>query len=110
MEISKKSINRAGELLHQSQNDENALNTLANLKNNHIYALSIAFKLLKKHTDKVGNNAFYEQRLKRASSILKKLKRLPEAKLSRIQDIGGCRVSLSNHDMLRALYHIVKDK
>ncbi len=56
------------------------------------------------HTDKIGNNAIYGQRLKRVSSILHKLERLPKAQLSRLQDIGGCRVILSNYEKLRSLY------
>jgi ppGpp synthetase/RelA/SpoT-type nucleotidyltranferase len=103
MEISKKSVDKAGESLRRRQNDEDALDTLAAWRNKHIYPLNLAFKLLKKQTDKVGNHAIYGQRLKRVSSILHKLERLPETKLSRLQDIGGCRVILSDYDKLRAL-------
>jgi putative GTP pyrophosphokinase len=103
MEISKKSVDKAGESLRRRQNDEDALDTLAAWRNKHIYPLNLAFKLLKKQTDKVGNHAIYGQRLKRVNSILHKLERLPETKLSRLQDIGGCRVILSDYDKLRAL-------
>ena len=38
------------------------------------------------------------QRLKRAPQIVEKLRRHPGMKLSRMQDIGGCRAILSSHD------------
>jgi ppGpp synthetase/RelA/SpoT-type nucleotidyltranferase len=104
MEVSKSSVDRAGETLRQRHSDEAALDILAACRNKHIYVLNLAFKLLKRQTDKVGNHAIYGQRLKRVSSILHKLARLPNAKLSRLQDIGGCRVILSDYEKLRALY------
>lgn len=104
MEISKNSVDKAGDRLRQKQDDESALDILSAWRSKHIYPLNLAFKLLKKQTDKVGNNAVYGQRLKRVSSILHKLERLPNARLSRLQDIGGCRVILSNYEQLRILY------
>lgn len=108
MDISKTSVDKAGEQLRQRQNDDLALDILAAWRNKHIYPLSLAFKLLKRQTDKVGNHAIYGQRLKRVNSILHKLERLPKAQLSRLQDIGGCRVILSDYDKLRALYTKLK--
>lgn len=108
MEISKNNVDKAGVALRQKHNNEAALDILAAWRNKHVYPLELAFKLLKRQTDKVGNNAVYGQRLKRVSSILHKLERLPKAKLSRLQDIGGCRVILSNYDKLRALYTALK--
>lgn len=98
MKISKGSVDRAGDKLRQNQNDEAALDILAAWRDKHVYVLDTAFKLLKRYTDKIGNNAIYGQRLKRVRSILHKLERLPTAQLSRIQDIGGCRVILSDYD------------
>ncbi|MCC2626348.1 MAG: hypothetical protein K0R14_2221 [Burkholderiales bacterium] len=108
MKISKSSVDRAGEKLRQDKTDGIALDILAVWRNKHVYALDTAFKLLKRYTDKVGNNAIYGQRLKRVSSILHKLERLPKAQLSRLQDIGGCRVILSNYEKLRSLYIMLK--
>ncbi|HLX54209.1 MAG TPA: RelA/SpoT domain-containing protein [Aquella sp.] len=104
MKISKSSVDSAGEKLRQNQNDGTALDILAAWRNKHVYALRTAFNLLKRHTDKVGNNAIYGQRLKRVSSILHKLDRLPTMKLSQLQDIGGCRVIITNYEKLRSLY------
>lgn len=114
MGLSKSSVDKAGEKLCQDKNDSIALNILAAWRNKHIYPLAMAFNLLKKHTDKVGNNAIYGQRLKRVSSILYKLARFSKSdsdfklKLSQLQDIGGCRVILSSPDKLRDLYKSLK--
>lgn len=43
------------------------------------------------------------QRLKRASTILDKLRREPGMELGRMQDIGGCRAVLDNVEELRAV-------
>ncbi len=67
----------------------------------YVYPLGLAFNLLKRYTDKVGNKAIYGQRLKRIKSIVHKLERMPETKLSRMQDIGGCRVILSDYDNIK---------
>lgn len=105
MQLSKKQVDKAGEVLRLlDSSNEQALDTLAEWRSRHVYPLRLAFSLLKRETDKIGNHALYGQRLKRVSSIVHKLERLPQAKLSRLQDIGGCRVILSNYDKLRQLY------
>lgn len=104
MEISKKSVDQAGKVLLENPADNKALDSLAKWRSKHVYALGLAFKLLKSQTDKIGNNAIYGQRLKRAISIINKLKRLQNSNLSRMQDIGGCRVILTNYNKLQGLY------
>ena len=104
MEVSKNSVDKAGEKLRQMPNSNDALDVLAAWRNKHVYALNLAFNLLKRYTDRIGNHAVYGQRLKRVDSIVHKLQRLPKAKLSRLQDIGGCRVILNNYDKLISLY------
>ena len=51
---------------------------------------------LRKKAATVDEDAFVVQRLKRRSSIEAKLQRYPWMKLSKMQDIGGCRVVLSS--------------
>ena len=41
------------------------------------------------------------QRLKRAPQIVRKLARHPKMNLSRMQDVGGCRAILENHEQVR---------
>ena len=102
--ISKSQVNKAGELLRKERSNDNALNILAFWRNKYIYPLELAYKLLKTYTDKIGNHAIFGQRLKRANSIISKLERMASTRLSSMQDIGGCRVILTNSDKLRNLY------
>lgn len=55
----------------------------------------------------VNPNAIIAQRLKRTPSIRHKLERWPEMKLSRMQDIGGCRVVLTNVRQVRAMTNTI---
>lgn len=106
--LTKGQVNKAGDILRHNKFDDDALNTIGAWRALHIYPLQLAFNLLKKYTDRVGNKAIYGQRLKRLPSILYKLNRFPEIKLSRIQDIGGCRVILTDYDKLRVLSHMLR--
>ena len=101
---SKKRVDSAGDVLRQRPDHEDSLDILSTWRGYHVYPLGLAFNLLKRYTDKVGNKAIYGQRLKRVSSIVHKLERMPQTKLSRMQDIGGCRVILSDYEKLRRLY------
>lgn len=47
---------------------------------------------------RANKGAIVAQRLKRLTSIIAKLQRLPRIPLSQMQDIGGCRVVVSNPD------------
>ena len=47
---------------------------------------------------RVGNSGIVAQRLKRLPSIVSKLERLPRIRLSRMQDIGGCRAIVTSAD------------
>ena len=47
---------------------------------------------------RMGRGGVVAQRLKRLPSIVSKLERLPRIRLSRMQDIGGCRAIVSNAD------------
>lgn len=47
---------------------------------------------------RVGSSGIVAQRLKRLPSIVSKLERLPRIRLSRMQDIGGCRAIVTSAD------------
>lgn len=47
---------------------------------------------------RVGSSGIVAQRLKRLPSIVSKLERLPGIRLSRMQDIGGCRAIVTSAD------------
>ena len=51
--------------------------------------------------------AVIAQRLKRTPSIRHKLERFPNMRLSAMQDIGGCRIVLSNMRHARAMTHAI---
>lgn len=108
MILTNNQINQAGETLKHTPDNSDALSMLSIWRANHLHALDLAFKLVKRHTDKVGNQAIYGKRLKRISSILHKLHRNPKMKMSRMQDIGGCRVILSDYVKVLNLYELLK--
>lgn len=109
--LSKKQVDRAGDILRSDNITSESLDILSQWRTRHVYPLNLAFNLLKRYTDKIGNNAIYGQRLKRVTSVISKLKRMPAANLSRLQDIGGCRVILSDYERLRKLSNsLVKSK
>lgn len=106
--MSKNQLNKAGDTLREKPSDSEALQLLSEWRGNHVHPLDLAFRLVKKHTHEIGNNALYGQRLKRVSSIIYKLKRNPEMKMSRMQDIGGCRVILSDYEKVFGLFNLLK--
>ena len=106
----KERINRAGDvLISDASSDEEkngALEILDNWRAIHSYPMHV-FKIRLKNTSKlVDKDSLTAQRLKRASSIISKLKRRyngsdPTMKLSQMQDISGCRAVLSNFAMVK---------
>ena len=114
LEISKSKVNNSAILLcddkHHSEEEINAaLEVVGNWKSMHSYPMSVFKNRLKRVSEKVDKKALSAQRLKRVSSILKKLKRKysnnnPTMKLTQMQDIAGCRVVVSNITLVRELY------
>ena len=110
---SRKQIDKAGKILGERQTPENernkALEVLDNWREIHKYPLHIFKKRLKTFAKEIDENSLTVQRLKRLNSIINKLKRVdesgkPSMKLSRMQDIAGCRVILKNVEFARKLY------
>ncbi len=100
-QYSKGKINKAGEtLIQQNISDDDTLNTaleiLSNWKGSHAYPLNSIQSSLRYRAKSIDNDFLIAQRLKRTSSVRSKLQRLPSMKLSRMQDIGGCRAILSH--------------
>lgn len=110
---SKQEINRAGKVLAKNniapEEKSKAISILDNWRAIHGYPMHIFQMTLKKKAIKVDKKALISQRLKRASSIIYKLKRSyngrePSMMLYQMQDIGGCRAVVSNIKMARELY------
>lgn len=88
---------------NQGNHNDEVLKMLSAWRALHIYPLNQVFKLIKKKADKIGNNAIYGQRLKRANSIIAKIQG-HDTRLSSMQDIGGCRVIFTEYKKVTALF------
>lgn len=79
----------------------------------HAFPLNTIQVTLRQRVRGLPNGGEVYQRLKRSSSVSNKLERFPDMKLSRIQDLGGCRAILSNVeeiDLLRERYKEARDR
>src|SRR5258708_20672088 len=90
-------INKAGQaLLKNGLSEENGeLAIVNNWRSAHAYPLQCIKMNLLKRAKGIDTSAIVAQRLKRLSSILAKLEREPQIKLSQMQDLGGCRAVVS---------------
>ncbi|MCA8293320.1 RelA/SpoT domain-containing protein [Burkholderia sp. AU30198] len=81
---------------------------MSNWRASHQFPLN-TFKInLRDRAIKIDDAAFVAQRLKRATSIIDKLKRFPRMRLSQMQDIGGCRAVLSSLEQVNQLRDSIK--
>lgn len=97
---SKKQINKAGQIIANSDSSQedrnNALEIINNWRATHAYPLHVINAGLRR-----GNpNAIVVQRLKRLESITGKIERFPEMQLYKMQDLGGCRVIVDTIDQV----------
>lgn len=89
-----------------------AMEVLSYWRASHEGALSEAVDMLSKAAKRYDSKAVIAKRLKRAPSIINKLRRFKEKnmKLRTMQDIGGCRAILSNEKRVRKLVRDLKSK
>jgi hypothetical protein len=78
------------------ENRELARTVINNWRSSHSFPLNTFVVNLRRAAGQVDRDATVAQRIKRLPSIRHKLERFPGMKLSRIQDIGGCRVVVSS--------------
>lgn len=83
------------------------MTVLTDWRDSHISALDEAEKFLKVKVEKADNKAFIAKRIKRAESIIKKLKRFNKMSLKNMQDIGGIRVVLANNGKVNQLFNLL---
>jgi hypothetical protein len=104
-EYGKGEIDRAGTLLvpwwsgesePPSNEIENAYRVIQNWRTSHHLPLNVFQAALRARAKRVEDDVIVAQRLKRFSSVMHKLIREPNMKLSQMQDLGGCRAILSN--------------
>ena len=102
-ENSRERVNAAGRTLVEGIGDEpesidrylDAYAVMSNWRASHQFPLN-TFKInLRERAKRIDEHAFVAQRLKRAPSIIAKLSRFPNMRLTQMQDIGGCRAVLS---------------
>ena len=97
-EHSRNRVNAAGAtLIDQSaslEERERARQVVNNWRAAHSFPLNTLQVNLRRYVSDYGDEALVAQRLKRLSSIEEKLRRFDRMRLSRMQDIGGCRAVL----------------
>jgi len=87
----------------------NGYRTIQNWRSSHAMPLLVFRKHLAIRAEKVHPEAIVAQRLKRFSSIMNKLEREPQMKLSQMQDLGGCRAIMPDIASLNALFQIYRN-
>ena len=106
-QYSKRRVDLAGKtLVDQEAKWENvqvAREILSDWRAAHSFPLNTFQMTLRNKARDVYGHATIAQRLKRTPSIVRKLRRYPSMKLSRMQDIGGCRAVLSSIAHVRRL-------
>lgn len=80
-----------------------SLDVVEHFRRCHQYPLTKATTGLRSTVNTAGAQVQVSQRLKRFPTILEKLTREPSMKLSRMQDIGGCRAVLPDIASVRAV-------
>jgi len=76
-----------------SQDDVDSVN---DWRASHAYSMQSIYVTLKRYAKRIHGSFQIVQRIKRLPSIETKLKRMPTLALSKMQDIGGCRVIVSD--------------
>ena len=102
--ISKGTVDRAGDVLRNEPQNEEALEILDVWRTMHAEPLQKAVAAILELAGK--STTGLSSRLKRSVSIIEKMKRQPEMKLSRMQDIAGVRLVDAaglNNELLRTL-------
>lgn len=106
---SKKSVQRAGDVLKNTQASEkdynDAMLVLSQWRSLHSYPINTFQATLRAKLKRGGyKGAIVAQRLKRTPSIIRKLTRFPDMNLARMQDIGGLRVIVKDLESVYRLH------
>lgn len=107
---SKGEVNRAGIKLMNQDSEEygEAKTVLDHWRACHVIPLNSFQRSLRKKLVKIDDQVLVSQRLKRAPSIISKLKRNERMSLSRMQDIGGIRAVVKDMKTVRDVVDIYK--
>jgi hypothetical protein len=96
----------------RAEDRELALAVINNWRSSHSYPLNTFQMNLRRVARRVDDEPTVAQRIKRLPSIRHKLERFRGMKLSRMQDIGGCRAVVSSVEEVNALvdYYMVTSR
>lgn len=110
-QYSRNDVNRAGHILADESPSEEDLEfataVLANWRASHLYPINTFQATLRRRSQSFDEDAIVAQRLKRAPSVVAKLRRFRTMNLAQMQDIGGLRAvfgSLASVRKIEALY------
>jgi len=111
-------IDRAGDRLTMGISGDlfeyfSAYNVMDKWRASHDFPLNTLQVSLRRRANRVDTDAIVAQRMKRVPSIISKLRREDRMRLSRMQDLGGCRAIVSDVSQvysLRELYQISRDR
>lgn len=104
LEHTKSQVKKAGECIRKGNGDiDKSIEIIQQYRAAHLYPLMIIKNLVWKHAQKINKNAIIARRLKRLPTIIDKLRRktldgkTPNSiAVTRMSDIGGCRVIVDN--------------
>lgn len=106
--FSRQEVRRAGEILVAGTLDfaelQRATDILTNWRASHGYVLNTFQSTLRNKLERIDASAIVGQRLKRAPSVLAKLRRFKTMKLPQMQDIAGLRAIVETSTRLRKLH------
>lgn len=112
---SKRSVRRAGDFLidlHEKLDLDKFLESydiLENWRSSHAYPIQSMLGYFRKKAFEIDNDSIVARRLKRTPSILAKLRREKGMKLDRMEDIGGCRIVVSNINQVYEVKNSIVD-
>lgn len=111
VDISKNELDRIGDRIYRESSNDKDLEIISNYRAEHSKILrSFIYTIRSKLNTKYSENNFIcSQRLKRLPSIISKIKRFKDMKLSRMQDLAGTRVILSNLKEVEEFSEVLKN-
>lgn len=112
-QYSKRQIDAVGRHLIELNSDsspymENALSILNNFRSSHSFPLNTMRTYLQRKSKEIYLDSLVTQRIKRRAAIEHKLLQMNSLKLSKMQDIGGCRAVMQSTDDVQKLVQIYR--
>lgn len=109
--ISNTALNKIGDIIRTQKHDldyKNAVETLNNWREAHGAVLDNYYDKCVKLSKRIDKNIIVAQRLKRLPTIIGKLSRFEDMRLSSMQDIAGVRIIVSDMKQLSAVEKRIK--